>query len=283
MIPVPTPRATGFADSADGAKIAWYRYGSGDPVVLFVPTWNIVDARVWGSQVAALQDTCTVITYDPRGNGASERPQTGYDFTHHAADAIAVLDANGVEHATIVTASRGTNAAAILAARHPSRVDRLVAVAPYLDLDGGDDPAFWLPPASMEGHDLYNAQAWLTDWPAFARYFMARVFSEPGSAEVIDEVVGIMLGSTPELIVAQERELDWSRAPALLGEIACPVLLIHGDADVTLSVERVMAVAARLADVRVHLVPSGGHRPDIRSPGLVNPVLSAFVLGSERV
>lgn len=280
-IPRPAPRAKGVAVSDDGVRIAWYRYGSGEPVVLFVPTWNIVDARVWGSQVVDLQDSCTVITFDPRGHGASDRPSSGYDFTHHAADALAVLDANGVEHAAIVSASRGINAAALLAVEHPSRVDRLAVVAPYLQFEVEEDPGFWGPQAGREGWDLYNAQAWVADWPAFARFFMAAVFTEPDSAEVIDEVVAIMLEATPELIVAQERELDWSRAPALLPSIACPTLLIHGDSDVTLSVAAVLAVAARIPGARVELVPGGGHRPDIRTPERVDPALVSFVLGAD--
>jgi hypothetical protein len=37
-----------MATSADGTQIAWYRYGRGERGILFVPTWNIVDARVVG-------------------------------------------------------------------------------------------------------------------------------------------------------------------------------------------------------------------------------------------
>ena len=56
MIPRPIPREQGMAVSKDGCRIAWYRYGSGDRVVVFVPTWNIVDARVAGHQVAYLAE-----------------------------------------------------------------------------------------------------------------------------------------------------------------------------------------------------------------------------------
>ena len=80
-----------MATSTDGTQIAWYRYGGGERAILFVPTWNIVDARVVGHQVAALEPHATVVTYDPRGHGASERPKRGYDFPLHAADALAVL------------------------------------------------------------------------------------------------------------------------------------------------------------------------------------------------
>ena len=97
-----------MATSADGTRIAWYRYGGGDRAVLFVPTWNLVDARVVGHQVAALEPHATVVTYDPRGAGRSDRPERGYDFPLHAADALAVLDAAGIECAALVTARAGS-------------------------------------------------------------------------------------------------------------------------------------------------------------------------------
>lgn len=100
-----------MATSADGTRIAWYRYGGGKRTILFVPTWNLVDARVVGHQVAALEPHATVLTYDPRGAGASERPKGGYDFPLHAADVLAVVDATGVGRVALVTASRGLNAA----------------------------------------------------------------------------------------------------------------------------------------------------------------------------
>lgn len=105
-----------MATSVDGTRIAWYRYGGGDRAVLFVPTWNIVDARVLGHQVAALEPHATVVTYDPRGAGASDRPERGCDFPLHGADASAVMDATGIERVALATASRGVNAAVLLTA-----------------------------------------------------------------------------------------------------------------------------------------------------------------------
>jgi pimeloyl-ACP methyl ester carboxylesterase len=128
-----------MATSVDGTRIAWYRYGGGERAILFVSTWNLVDARVVGHQVAALEPHATVLTYDPRGAGASERPKRGFDFPLHAADALAVLDASGVERVALVTASRGLNAAVLLTADDPQRFDRLAVVAPYMRLEA--DPA----------------------------------------------------------------------------------------------------------------------------------------------
>ena len=267
MIPAPNRVADGMATSGDGTRIAWYRYGGGERAVLFVPTWNIVDARVVGHQVAALQAHTTVLTYDPRGAGASERPERGYDFPLHAADALAVLEANGIERAALVTASRGMNVAVLLTTDDPERFDRVVAIAPYMQLEA--EPA---PPSPSWLESLR------TDWAGFIVPFMHQVFTEPDSAEVTAEMIAIGLEATPEVAVTQELELEWQRPARLLGQVVCPTLIVHGEADAPVPVEHAESIAAELPNARLELIPDGGHRPDIRSPELVNPLLLDFLL-----
>lgn len=267
MIPVPSARAQGIAQSDDGTGIAWYRYGRGEPVVLFVPTWNIVDARVVGHQVVALEPYATVITYDPRGAGASERPARGYDFPRHAADALAVLEDTGVGRTALVTASRGLNAAVLLIADDPERFDRLVAIAPYMELE--DEP---------EPPDLAWLESLRTDWPGFIVPFMHEVFTEPGSAEVIADMIEIGLEATPGVAVTQELEADWRTPALLLGAVSCPALVIHGDSDGPVPVLLAESIVGAMPKARLELIRGGGHRPDIRSPELVNPLLLRFLL-----
>ena len=145
-----------MATSGDGTRIAWYRYGRGERAILFVPTWNIVDARVVGHQVAALESRATVVTYDPRGAGASERPEGGYDLPFHAADALAVLEATGIEGAALVTASLGVNVVVLLTTDDPERFDRVAAVAPFMKLEA--EP---VPP------DPRRLESLRTDWAGF--------------------------------------------------------------------------------------------------------------------
>lgn len=255
-----------MATSSDGTRIAWYRYGTADPAVLFVPTWNIVDARVVGHQVAALQSFATVVTYDPRGAGASDRPPRGYDFPLHAADALAVMAANGIERVSLFTASRGLNAAVLLATEQPERVERIAAVGTYMQLDPQPPPP-----------DPARLASWRTDWAGFIRPFMHNVFTEPDSAELIDEMIAIGMEASPEVAITQEGELDWTRPARLLGRVACPTLLIHGDADAPVPVSLVRGIADALPNARLELIAGGGHRPDIRTPELVNPLLLNFL------
>ncbi len=220
-----------------------------------------------GHQVAAFAPHATVATYDARGSGASDRPERGYDFALHAADAAAVLHAVGAERAAVVTASRGLNAAVLLAADHPERVDRLVAVAPYMRLDAG--------PARPDPEALERLRA---DWRGFIVPFMHNVFTEPDSSEVIDEMIAIGLDASPEVIVAQELEADWRRPAALLGSVCCPALVVHGASDAAVPTSIAEGIVAAMPDARLELIRGGGHRPDIRSPEVVNPLLLDFLL-----
>jgi pimeloyl-ACP methyl ester carboxylesterase len=261
----------------DGVGIAWRRYGSGDPTVVFVPTWNLVDARVSRHQVSFLVSRASVITYDPRGAGASDRPSSGYGFEQHLADALAVLDHAGVERAIVITASRGINPAVLLAARYPDRVQGLVAVAPYMDFDPEVDQEFWHELDSYAGWDKYNAAHWRKDLPDFVRFFMGEVFTEPDSEATIEEVVGIALDASPEALIQQEREQDWTLAPPLLGSVACPTLLIHGADDHTTPLAVAESIAAVIPGARLVVLAGAGHRPDVRSPEIVNPLLGEFL------
>lgn len=266
MIPAPEPRDGGRVASADGTEIAWRRYGAGRVTVLFVPTWNLVDSRVVGHQVEALAPHATVVTYDARGSGASGRPARGYGFPLHAADARAVMEAAGVERAAIVTASRGLNAVVLLAAQDPGRVERIAAVAPYMNLGEPTPPR----PERLDGLRR--------DWRGFIDPFMRAVFTEPESEALIEEMIAIGLDASPDVVAQQETEVDWREPARLLGRLRHPVLVVHGAEDRPVPVELAEAIVARLPDARLVVVPGGGHRPDIRSPELVNPILLEFLL-----
>ena len=120
----------------DGVHIHWEDYGRGEPVVVLLPTWSIVHSRCWKMQIPDLARRHRVLTFDPRGNGRSDRPTepAAYDEDEFAADALAVMDAAGADRAVIVGLSLGAQRALILAGDHPDRVQGLVLIGPFLEL-----------------------------------------------------------------------------------------------------------------------------------------------------
>src|SRR5260370_31202999 len=66
------PDESGYAANS-GVRIHYEVHGTGQPTILLLPTWAIVDSRHWKMQVPFLARDYRVITFDPRGNGRSDR------------------------------------------------------------------------------------------------------------------------------------------------------------------------------------------------------------------
>ena len=107
---------------------------------------------------------------------------------------------------------------------------------------------------------------------------MHEVFTEPDSADVIAEMIAIGLEATPEVAVTQELELDWHRPARLLAQVTCPTLVVHGEADAAVPAALAESIVAAMPNARLELIPDGGHRPDIRTPEVVNPLLLDFLV-----
>jgi pimeloyl-ACP methyl ester carboxylesterase len=111
--------------SADGTRIRVWRTEADGPDVLLSPGLGAVPT-LWPELPAA-----RVHSWYHRGTMASDRPadprRIGLD--DHVADAVAVLDAGGVERCVVMGWSMGVTVAAALALRHPERVSGLMLVA----------------------------------------------------------------------------------------------------------------------------------------------------------
>ena len=245
----------------DGVRVGWERFGDRGPWILFVPTWHIVHSRASKMQVAHLARRFRVLTFDPRGNGLSDRPQSGYRIEDHAADALAVLDRHGVERAALITASQGANAALWLALQQPARVERLVLIGAAVGTAISAERVAFL----------------RRDYERFIAGFFAASFNEPHSTKPIEDTMAWARETTPEVLAAGAAEFDPQLVPPRLGEVACPTLVVHGAEDRIIALENARAVARAIPDAELVVVEGGGHRPDIRDPVLVNRVLDRFL------
>jgi pimeloyl-ACP methyl ester carboxylesterase len=138
------PDREGYVER-DGVRIFYELYGEGERTVFFVPPWSIVHSRCWKMQIPYFARHFRVLTFDPRGNGKSDRPEglDPYSERELAADALAVLDATGTDRAVLVSFSRGAQRALLLAAEQPERVAGLALIGAFLPL------APWAPEAAM--------------------------------------------------------------------------------------------------------------------------------------
>ena len=81
---------------------------------------------LWQPQVEALGSLFRIIRYDTRGHGASDVPAGSYAIDALGLDAIAILDAAGVERAHVCGLSLGGLTAMWLGVHAPHRIRSLV-------------------------------------------------------------------------------------------------------------------------------------------------------------
>lgn len=105
--------------------------GSGPPVLLLHGLTATRRYVVHGSR-AIERAGHRVIAYDARGHGISSPAGGPGDYTYDelVADALAVLDAQGLDRAALVGQSMGSATAVALALRHPDRVSALAVITP---------------------------------------------------------------------------------------------------------------------------------------------------------
>lgn len=114
-----------YVRATDGVRLHYRESGrrAGPPVLMIQGLG--ADKHLWDLQRMALAPWYHTIALDNRGAGRSDKPHGDYSLEQMADDAIAVLDAVGVDQAHVVGASMGGVITQILAMRHPDRIRSL--------------------------------------------------------------------------------------------------------------------------------------------------------------
>lgn len=275
------PDIEGLCDRGD-VKLAFQVYENDAPTLLLMPPWSIVYSQLWKAQVPYLARHWRVVTYDPRGNGRSDRPLDPSKYTDDvlAADAVAVMEATGTEKAVIVGLSRGARYAALATATNPERVHGTVLIAPSIPI-GRPHPRFspdhfrtdWDQP---KGWQKWNAAHWLRDWADFVKFFAEQVFPEPHSTKQIEDTVRWGLETTPEVAVStMAPTLDREQWTHLLAGIETPLLVLQGSED-TITPPDWGEEVARLTGGELIRLEGAGHGASARHPVVVNRCIHEF-------
>jgi pimeloyl-ACP methyl ester carboxylesterase len=220
-----------------------------------------------------------VIRYDNRDSGQSTAYppyHPGYTLQDMAKDAVAVLDAYGVERAHLMGASQGGMIAQIVAIQNPARVSSLTLMmstpdsSPVVGQVTGEAVASALPPPKQVVIDLMQFLA-TVDWSSFEAAvcaYLAEARALAGSRFPIDE------GAVREYAAAEIRRarnlvsmrfnhgLAQRRSPrwrGQIGSIEAPTLVIHGSEDPILPLPHGIALAKEIPGAKLIVVEGMGH------------------------
>jgi pimeloyl-ACP methyl ester carboxylesterase len=262
---------------AAGIRTSYLDEGRGEPVVLVHGSGPGVTAQVnWRRNLPALAERYRVIAPDMAGFGRSERPDDlGCDIDLWADQVVGVLDALGLERASVVGNSFGGAIALRAAVRHPERVDRLVLMGsvgvPFGLTDGLDAVWGYTPSVAamrrLLGYFVWNREL-ATDELAELRY---RASAAPGVQEAFARMFP----------APRQRWIDALSTPdEQLRAITQPTLVIHGREDQVIPLSTSLRIAGLIDGAHLHVFGRCGHWSQIERADEFNRLVGDFLGGA---
>ena len=192
---------------------------------------------------------------------AGRRPDVPYSLDDMADDAVGLMDALGVDRAHIVGASMGGMIAQLVAINHPDKTKSLISIMSTTgrrDLPAGNRETLsvlFQPPKSSSRDDLIDASM-LVQKALSSPGFPASEAEMRSTAERRTDRApfdpGGLARQSAALIAAPPRN-------ALLRELRCPALVLHGADDPVIPAAAAKDTAESIPGAELVIVPGMGH------------------------
>jgi len=262
----PSDPDTRFVNTRSG-RVHVLDVGEGDGVILLLHGTgrSVADWQEGLAERLALEHR--VVGFDYYGHGLSDRSHGWrYGIALWARQAVDVLDALGIERATVVGHSAGGCVAAILTADHPERVERAVFIGHGIAMD----PMQIVPLIPGLGEIRMARTAIFGD-----------VFS-PEHERRLSAAYAIR-GTRAALLTFLRRQYTIDGLRLLTGtyeDIRRPVLQVHGSEDASIPIAAGRKLGLRLADSRFLSIEGIGHDVHVEAPAELAEAIDEFMRGS---
>ena len=249
-----------FARSADGVGIAYAIHGSGPPLLIDACWLSHLQfdwqSPVWRHYLVELGRIATVIRYDERGHGLSDRGVTDHSLEARVGDLEAVADDAGLDRFALLAMAQGGPVAIEYAARHPERLTRLAFYGSF----AGDKA-----PATPEEIELFAVMGalikvgWARPTSEFRRVFSSMMI--PGGTEEqmrwIDDLQRMAVDAETAVLARSQRQVTDSSGR--LAELDLPTLVLHSRGDQMQEFQRGRELAAGIRGARLVGLESNNH------------------------
>ena len=251
-----------FCLTRDGVQLAYSRMGNGPPLVK-TGNWMThlefdFESPIWRHLYRELSRDHTLIRYDARGNGLSDRNVEDVSFESFVDDLEVVVDAAGLKRFALLGISQGCAVSIAYAVRHPERITHLILFGGY---------AVGWAKRARSAAEKEQAAAMLTlmrlGWgqenPAFRQLFTSQFI--PGGtkaqADWFNELQRI--STSPEDAVRNLIANGDTDVSALLAQVSVPTLVMHSRDDARVPFDLGRRLAAGIPGARFVPLPSVNH------------------------
>jgi len=237
----------------NGIQIAYTRKGSGKPLVL-VHGYPL-DHTIWDEVVPLLENDFDIILPDLRGFGQSGVVESQYKIADMAEDIAGLLDQLGIERTVIVGHSMGGYVALAFANAHPKRVAGVGLIASQASAD---------PPERKQGRYDAAEEIMKTGVQPVAESMSAMLTPDK---RVQAYVRGLIAAQRPAgLAGALKAMAERDDSTSILPSFQFPVVLIHGEADELIPVQRAQEIKSTISQATLMELSGVGHMPMMENP-----------------
>ena len=218
-------------------------------------SWSIPTER---KLFDVLSSTRTLVRFDHRGSGMSDRNVQCFGIDESAEDIRTVMDAAGFDRVAIYSESGGSLVALTFAAKHPDRVTRLAMSGAYAEgrLLRGKPKS----PETDVIRTLLN-EGFDAHGHAFLSAFMTAYFPEGPSDAVMHCAAGFRRNAPQELVLKDRDMINSTSVLGLLDRITAQVLLFHGARDSVHPLPQAQKLAAGLRNAELIVYDTANHVP----------------------
>ena len=260
--PKPLQQSIRFCTAPDGVRIAYATSGAGPPLVKPANWITHVEydweSPVWRHWLRELSRDHTLLRYDERGCGLSDRDADDLSFESWVSDLETVVDAAGLDRFPLLGLSQGCAVAVAYAVRHPERVSRLVLYGGYVQ---GLIARARTPQERDEAEMLTRTMPsfWGRDNPAFRLFFAARFVPEGTQEQMrwFSELTRVT--TTPEIAVRLRSTAATIDISELAPRVRAPTLILHGTGDAAVPFDQGRRLAALSPGARFVSLESQNH------------------------
>ncbi len=256
----------------DGIKIAYYLEGQGEPLLLI--RGYATAASMWYPQVPRLSGHFTVITFDNRDTGNSDRVEKPYSVLDMAGDAIALIEHLHLGPVHLLGISMGGMIAQQVTLLRPDLLKSLILGCTTCNSGQGltNDPEVLKLFATLpELSDEENVRRSL---PVF--FSPATISHRP---DIIDEFVQKSLAQRPpvETFARHSQAMRGFQVCDQLHRITLPTLIQHGGGDLLLPPVNSEELKAGIPQACLKLYGELGHLFLMEDPDAFNHDVITFI------
>jgi class 3 adenylate cyclase/pimeloyl-ACP methyl ester carboxylesterase len=239
-------------------NVAYQVAGEGTADLLMIPGWVTHLALDWHEPrwvgwFERMTAFARVVRFDKRGTGMSDRPPGIPTADERMADALAVMNAAGLERPHVLGWSEGGPLAVMVATAYPERVQSLILYGTQARFSRRDDYPF----GEEESEDHYGELE--RDWGSEP---LAREFVPDADPAAIRRLAAYyQAGASPSAGVALSRANAGMDVRGLLASIRVPTLVLNREHDPVAPGETGKYLADRIPGSRFIELPGSAHAP----------------------